>query len=374
MSSRQLRGAALRCLLLLLWLMPPSVSHAQVAAMAVCSGERNAISLPSGTSIRVLPSDSIGKQYSSPVTSTSLVIANCTLDVGSEDAAQEMVDEGRAITLVLELVSGSYARIDSAEGVVISIPEITENAGIGLRLLTANNVPLDPTQTQWPIAEPVEVDYRFDGSKVEFAAAVNQQLSYQLVKVAPARVPGNRSMGQQRGIFRVNWVLDYGQATARVVHSTPIDMSLGAPVSLQIQGCSVQDVRQILPAIRRASFTGEGSTYSETAFTLPFTCFGGPSVSIGIAPRYPSTAPGVGLADALGTMGVGVQLLSSANGVNTPWDFSSQPKLDALVPAEGDPGGIQRWPVRMLARYYQIANSVKTGSLNVLYTVTIHYD
>ncbi|OZI74975.1 adhesin [Bordetella genomosp. 12] len=336
----------------------------------------NVIQPPAGGAVKVTPDTPLGKQLS-PLTSSSSVLAGfCDYDIGElgdEDSTAELVadvvENGR-VKLVMEASQG-YPQLDSPYGVMIKLPGITDEIGVALQVVSANGQQLAANQKEWVIGTGGTILNLFEGGKVSLFTP-SQQLGYLVTKIAPVTRPGKKLIsGGHHDIFSVKWVIEY-QGQDHVAGRTPISMSTGlALLTINAQGCSYQNVAQVLNKVRRTEFRSVGSTLGDTSFNIPISCYGGPSAKVSITPQHKyEQVQGVGLPKEMEAKGVGIQLLKGDATGDTPWDFSSSRSLDEAKATE-DRVEIQ---IPLRARYYQLKKDVQAGPLQVVYTVTLSYD
>lgn len=331
---------------------------------------------------RVTPSTPVGTLLGKQVTATSLVRNICEYDVGTEEEATAWSEE-KGITLVLR-PTARFRKVESSIGYVVSLPDITDRIGVGLKLISANGVMLTGSEDEIVIGHaPKEagvVGYFFDGSKVS-VFPTGTRLSYQAVKVKPSSESGVFYLSNYVDMFQVDWYVDYYNAGKRLILTTPIDMMLGIgtpPLKINVSGCSLGSLRETLPKTPKSSFSGVGSTSDAMkSFNLQVTCRGTTLVKLSINANNPFTS-GVGVGQpaatsgeaTAGSGGMGIQLLSGASG-ETPWNFDNAMTLNEANVGES---GNTAFAIPLRARYYQTATSVRPGRLTVGFTVTFTYE
>lgn len=364
-----------------LWLLAASLAAVApaAAATAVCaSGEIPNIR----GEARVTPSTPVGTLLGRMVTTSGFVRNSCEYDVGSEEEAAEWNDE-KGITMVLR-PNARFSKVESSVGYVLSLPDITDRIGVGLKLVSANGVALTGSEEDIVIGHASKeaglVLYFFDGSNVSVFPA-NTMLSYQAVKVKPSTESGVFYLSNYTDIFNVDWYVDYyDPAKKRLILTTPISMMLGigsAPLKINVSGCSLGSLHETLPKTPRSSFTGVGSTSEAMkSFNLQVNCQGTTLVKLSINANNPFTS-GVGVGQPAATSGttagaggMGIQLLSGASG-DTPWNFDNAMTLSEANVGES---GNTAFAVPLRARYYQTAATVRPGRLTVGFTVTFQYE
>ncbi len=331
---------------------------------------------------RVTSSTPVGTLLGRTVYATTLVRNSCEYDVGNQEEAEEWNSE-KGITFVLR-PTARFRKLDTDLGYVLSLPDLTDRIGVGLKLISANGVPLTGAEDEIVIGHaPKEADvvlYTFNGSHVTVFPA-SSRVSYQAIKVKPSLDSGTFYLSNYSNMFQVDWYVDYYNSGKRLILTTPIDMMLGigeAPLKIDVSGCSLGSLRETLPKSPRSTFTAVG-TVSETvkSFNLQVSCQGTTQVRLSINANNPfTTAMGVGQpAESTGeatasASGMGIQLLSGTAG-ETPWNFDN-----AMTLAEANVGesGRAEFPVPLRARYYQTAATVRPGRLSVGFTVTFQYE
>ncbi len=311
---------------------------------------------------------------------SAFVRNSCEYDVGSEDEAAEWNDE-KGITLVLR-PTARFSKVESSVGYVLSLPDITDRIGVGLKLISANGVALTGSEDEIVIGHsPKEsgvVLYTFRGSNVTVFPAPSY-LTYQAVKVKPSSESGVFYLSNYHNMFEVDWYVDYYTASKRLILTTPINMTLGVGASalrINVSGCALPSLRETLPKVPRSSFSAVG-TISDVVkpLNLQVNCRGTTLVRMSInANNAFTTAVGVGQPAAgettAGASGMGIQLLSGTSG-ETPWNFDN-----AMTLTEANVGvrGNTAFTVPLRARYYQTAATVRPGRLTVGFTVTFQYE
>ncbi|MFQ1061837.1 fimbrial protein [Bordetella trematum] len=365
-----------------LWLLAASLVAVAPAAAATAVCGSGTIPNIRGEA-RVTPSTPVGTLLGRMVTTSGFVRNSCEYDVGSEDEAAEWNDE-KGITMVLR-PNERFSKVESGVGYVLSLPDITDRIGVGLKLVSANGVTLTGSEEDIVLGHASKeaglVLYAFDGSNVSVFPA-NTMLSYQAVKVKPSTESGVFYLSNYTDIFNVDWYVDYyDSAKKRLILTTPISMTLGvgaSPLKINVSGCSLGSLRETLPKTPRSSFSGVGSTSEAMkSFNLQVTCQGTTLVKLSINANNPFTS-GVGVGQpaattgeaTAGSGGMGIQLLSGASG-ETPWNFDNAMTLnEANVGASGNTA----FAIPLRARYYQTATTVRPGRLTVGFTVTFTYE
>lgn len=325
---------------------------------------------------RVTPATPLGTLLGNPTTSSSFIVGSCDYDVGDAAEAADWSFE-KSVTLVLR-PSARFPKVDTPYGFVLALPRITDQIGVGLKLISSNGTPISADTTDIVLGHSPKsaekVQYFFNGSNVRVFPS-NTNLQYQAIKVKESTESGVFFVSNYEALFDVAWYVDYYSADKRLVATTPVSMMLGSgALRLNVSGCSLRALRDTLPKKPRSDFRGRGTVSVEKALNLPVTCYGTGTVNLSISPnqRY-ADAQGVGLPTAEGSglsKGVGIQLLSDLTS-KTPWDFDSRTLLGAANVGEG---ANTSFNVPLWVRYYQTGDTVRPGGLSVGFTATLEYE
>ena len=161
-------------------------------------------------------------------------------------------------------------------------------------------------------------------------------------------------------------------------------ISSTAPILIASSSCEVQggiDKVIQLPAVTKSAFRAIGTTQGEQNFSLSILCSGSENLSgtatsntISLSFDYlqDSTNNQVIQNTATNTnkaSGIGVQLLSTMNNMDTPISTGS-----ALTIGKVSSNQTMQYDVPLKARYYQTSDTVTAGEVKTTATITIQYN